>query len=87
MLSNQASYAIASKTPAASGAGSLIFRTFARGYANVTVDILPAGTVSYTLKFVKSNQDAEPDFTAAVSATNMWSYCDMIDLADGSSID
>tara|TARA_R110000868_G_scaffold178700_1_gene418509 strand:+ start:3601 stop:3900 length:300 start_codon:yes stop_codon:yes gene_type:complete len=51
------------------------------------VDLFPAGTPSYTIKFVKSNQEDAPDFTAAVSATNLWTYCDVIDLADQSSID
>jgi hypothetical protein len=47
---------------------------------------LPSGTVNYTLKFVKSNQDAMPDFTIASSLTNLWEYVEVIDLENGSDI-
>lgn len=87
MLTNQVSYQISSKTPAASGANSIIFRSLARGFRNCVVAIFPADTPVYTIKFVKSNQDSMPDFSAAVSATNQWEYVEVVDLNDGSAID
>lgn len=86
-LANQVSYSIASMTPAASGANSIIFRSLARGFRNVVVALFPAGTVNFTIKFVKSNQDSIPDFSAAVSSTNQWEYVEVVDLNDGSAID
>lgn len=41
---------------------------------------------SGTLKFVGSNADAAPDFSAAASASNPWDYIQCIDQIDGSSI-
>lgn len=41
---------------------------------------------SGTIKFVGSNADAAPDFSAAASASNPWDYIAVIDQIDGSSI-
>lgn len=40
-----------------------------------------------TVKLQGSNQVTAPDFNAAASATNDWTYIEMIDLNDGSPID
>ncbi len=41
---------------------------------------------SGTIKFVGSNYDGVPDFSAAASVTNPWDYIQTIDQIDGSSI-
>lgn len=41
---------------------------------------------SGTVKFVGSNADAAPDFSAAASAANPWDYVQTVDQIDGSSI-
>lgn len=38
------------------------------------------------IKFVCSMQEAKPDFTAASSATNLWTYAQEVNLNDGSSV-
>ena len=42
---------------------------------------------SWTVKFQISSQESKPDFSAAASHTNKWSYVDTIDVVDGSSVD
>lgn len=47
------------------------------GYPIKYIDIVAAGLAagdSYTVKIVGSNQDDCPDFTAASSTTNLWTY-------------
>jgi len=83
-LAHTIPYDIASQTPTVN---TIIGRWFVDGFRNITTELFPAGTVSMSLKFAKSNQVAEPDFNTASSATNQWSFCDVIDLNDGSSID
>lgn len=41
---------------------------------------------SGTIKFVGSNADAAPDFSAAASASNPWDYVQVVDQIDGSSV-
>lgn len=49
---------------------------------------LQLATTGFTgvIKFVGSNADAAPDFSAAASAANPWSYVATVDQIDGSSI-
>lgn len=39
-----------------------------------------------TIQFVGSNADAAPDFSSAASASNPWSYIQVVDQIDSSSI-
>ena len=82
-LVNTINYTIASATPATN---TVIGRWQADGFRNIVVALLPAGTVNFTIKFVKSNQDTLPDFTAAATLTNLWEYAEVIDLENGSDI-
>jgi hypothetical protein len=51
----------------------------------ITLDSTAAST--WTVKFQISGQEAMPDFDAAASDTNKWSYVDIIDTLDGASVD
>lgn len=77
-------YDISSQTPVAN---AVLACTLSDGFRNQVVTLVPAGTVSMTFKFAASDQDTQPDFAATSTATNQWQYIDVIDLADGSSID
>jgi hypothetical protein len=46
-----------------------------------------ASNANLTVKFQGSIQEAMPDFSASQSKTNMWTYIQIKDLKDGSSID
>lgn len=54
-------------------------------FRDIELQIAQTG-FSGTIKFVGSNHDALPDFSAAASATNPWDYIQTIDQIDGSSI-
>lgn len=55
-------------------------------FRNSVFTIHATNTASYTLKFYVSNQEGRPDLTSAVSATNLYSEAQTINLSDGSSI-
>lgn len=69
---------------AASATGVSIAANFV-SFRNVELQIAQTG-FSGTMKFVGSNADAIPDFSAAASASNPWDYIQTIDQIDGSSI-
>jgi hypothetical protein len=48
------------------------------------LDIILTG-FNGTIKVKVSNQATEPDFAAAVSVTNLWSYMDLVGRDDGGS--
>lgn len=54
-------------------------------FRNIELQLAQTG-FSGTIKFVGSNADTAPDFSAAASASNPWDYVQVIDLIDGSSI-
>ena len=56
-------------------------------YEKVVFQLGSASSGNYTLKFQISNSVAQPDFSSAASVTNHWTYVDVIDGADGASID
>lgn len=55
-------------------------------FRNVQFQLYTATLSDYTLKFVMSMQEAAPDFTAASSGTNLWSYVQEVNLATGNFI-
>ena len=46
-------------------------------FRNQVFAVYGAGSITGTLKVKVSGQEAMPDFTAAISATNMWNYADI----------
>lgn len=46
-----------------------------------------ASSANYTMKFQISNQPTTPDFSAAASPSNQWSYVQVKDLITNSAID
>lgn len=54
-------------------------------FRNVELQIATTA-FSGTIKIVGSNADTAPDFSAAASAANPWSFLQSIDQIDGSSI-
>lgn len=83
-LTHTIKYDIPSQTPVLN---AVLGRWLADGFRNQIVTLIPAGTVSMSYKFVVSDQESEPDFAAAATATNQWAYCEVVDLNDGSAID
>jgi len=59
---------------------------FCQDFRNAVYQINSIAASDQVIKFVISNQQTQPDFTAASSATNLWSYAQAIDLNDGSAI-
>lgn len=67
-------------------AASGISSTFnGASFRNLEIQIAQVA-FSGTIKFVGSNADAAPDFSAAASASNPWDYIQTVDQIDGSSI-
>lgn len=54
-------------------------------FRNVELQIATTG-FSGTIKIVGSNADTAPDFSAAASAANPWSFLQSVDQIDGSSV-
>ncbi len=50
-----------------------------------TIDTDGGGDAALTVLFQISNQSVEPDWGAAQSAANRWTYCQVIDYFDGSA--
>ena len=50
---------------------------------NIVFSLSTTGTSSFTVKFQWSTSSIMPDFSAAQSATNMWTYMEVIDLENG----
>ena len=59
----------------------------AKAAEKIVFQLGSASNGNYTLKFQISNSVTQPDFSSAASVTNHWSYVDVIDGADGASID
>ena len=78
---------VATPTATVTATNALVGRWLADGFRNIVCTVLPNTTPSYKLYFMKSDQVAEPDFAAPVSATNLIEYVEVIDLNDGSAID
>lgn len=62
-----------------------------RDFQHVIISIATAGTATLTVKIGGSvgdgtTADAPPDFTAAVTATNMWDYLGLINLQSGAAV-
>ncbi len=56
-------------------------------FRNAVFTIIASGTASYTIKFYTSIWDARPDLTISSSATNQYSVCQVVKLADGTAVD
>lgn len=56
-------------------------------YDHVSLILAASGTGAGTIKVQASLQDAKPDFTAAASPTNLWTYIQVKDLITNSAID
>lgn len=54
-------------------------------FRNVEIEVAQSA-FSGTIQFVVSNADTAPNFANAASATNPWSYVQVVDQIDGSSI-
>lgn len=54
-------------------------------FRNIEVQVSQVA-FSGTLKFVGSNADTAPDFSAAATAANPWDYVQTVDQIDGSTI-
>jgi len=74
-------YTIYSADATANIAGGKV--AFCGGFNHVEFDITVTGNV--TLKAKISHSDTPPDFTAVASATNQWSYTELIDMLDRST--
>lgn len=61
-------------------------RVMSDAFRNVIIDVVPDTTPNYTILFVKSDSEAEPDFSAASTSTNQWSYCNVVNLDSGATI-
>lgn len=59
---------------------------FCQDFRNAVFQLHSIAASDQVIKFVISNQENKPDFTAASSATNLWSYAQAIDLNDGTAI-
>ena len=55
-------------------------------FRHLVLAIDSAGNATFTLKVQGSIQTAMPDFAAAQSPTNQWTYLQSIDLADQSAV-
>lgn len=49
--------------------------------------LIGANTAAFTVKVQGSNQDVVPDFSAAATGSNQWTFIQCTDLADGTAID
>lgn len=56
-------------------------------YDKVYFRVGTASSANLTVKFQISLSNTQPDFSSAASATNHWTYVDVIDALDGASID
>lgn len=56
-------------------------------YDKIYFRVGTASSANFTLKFQISLSNTQPDFSASASATNHWTYVDVIDCLDGASID
>ena len=55
-------------------------------YKTVNLTLTGAATPTGTVKFAVSDSELVPDFNAAASATNPWSYAAVVDVQSGSVI-
>lgn len=55
-------------------------------FRNVVITVATASSGNLTVKCQGSIAETAPDFSAAATAANPWTYVQMIDLADGSSV-
>lgn len=78
---------VAQPTATVTATNATVGRWLADGFRNCVCTILPNTSPSYKLFFMKSDQVAEPDFSAPVSTTNLIEYVEVVDLNDGSAID
>lgn len=56
-------------------------------FMNVIATLASSWSANFTIKFQWSIQDTAPNFAAAQSATNRWTYIQVKDYQDNSSID
>ncbi len=68
----------------ANGAGKPML---VQDFKSVNFDVFGDVASSMTVKFVKSNQEAMPDFGSASSLTNDWDFVEVVDLNDGTTYD
>lgn len=60
---------------------------FTDGFRHIELELdSNEATNAFTVKIAVSDQEDKPNFNAAASETNRWSYAQIKDLADGSSI-
>ena len=83
MLSNQQIYKIS-----ATSANWLVgwITLLSQGFRSAGFQFYTPVGSSFVIKFVCSMQETKPDFTAASSATNMWSYIQEVNLNDWSAV-
>lgn len=68
---------------AANGIGSSVF---CEDYKTSNLSLNTTGNANLTIKIQISQQELMPDFSAAASSTNQWTYSQIINLTDGTSI-
>jgi len=55
-------------------------------FQHIMITLSTDNSANATIKFVGSFQDTQPDFSAAASDTNRWTYVQVKDYQDNSSI-
>lgn len=68
---------------AANGIGSAML---VDDFRNIEATLTTSGSAAGVINFQISNQETKPDFTAAASPTNIWTYAQAVDLADQSTV-
>ena len=58
-----------------------------KDYKVVVISLSTTGDANFTMKCQGSSKDEAPEFADAASATNPWSYVQMVNLDDGDTID
>lgn len=56
------------------------------GFGNIGIEIYTANNANLTIKAQGTMKEVAPDFSAAASATNVWSYIQMIDYINDGNI-
>jgi len=56
-------------------------------YRNLVWSLATNASASQTIKFLCSSETTKPNFVSAQSYTNVWDYCQIVDLEDGTTYD
>lgn len=59
---------------------------YCRDHRTANLHLNTTGGTNFTIKVQVSQQESLPDFSAPATATNQWSYAQLINLTDGSAV-